>query len=75
MIQVNIPNMTLEQWRMLDALWKMDSLEEVQDWIRCQPTQALQQQAETMRELLILAVVDQETRVDVAKKLLDKIAR
>jgi hypothetical protein len=75
MIQITIPGMTLQQRRMLDALWKMDSLQEVQDWILSQPTPALRKEAETMKELLTLACLDQDTGTDVAKMLLDKICR
>lgn len=72
MIQINIPNVTQQQRRMLDALWRMNDTQEVEDWIRSQPTAALQREAETMRELIIWACLDAEQDTAVAKNLLDK---
>lgn len=75
MIRIEIPNMTRRQQAMLTALWNMNSTEEVEEWIENQPNLTLRWEAETMRELMLLAFIDQEQRVDVAKKLLDKIFR
>lgn len=75
MIQVNIPNMSEQQRRMLNALWKMSEMSEVYDWIQNQPTAALRREAETMKEMLLLAVWDSEMDTKMAKPLLDNILR
>lgn len=75
MIRIEIPNMTVRQHAMLTALWNMNSTEEVEEWIASQPNARMRKEAELMRELMLLAFIDQEHRVDVAKKQLDKIFR
>lgn len=75
MIIIDVPNLTDRQRRMLTALWKLSQIEEVEEWIQSQPTEALRQEAQSMKELIFWAILDTETEVDLARKELDRILR
>lgn len=75
MIRIDIPGLTDRQRDMLNTLWNLDQLEDVEQWIEDQPTPTLRREAESMRELIFWAILATEMDTDLAEPVLDKIFR
>jgi uncharacterized protein YukE len=74
MSEITIHGVTKRQKRMLNIMWNLDTEEDYFEWYNSLDTE-LQQEAELLQRLIIMAELDNEVRDTTdAKQLLKKFA-
>lgn len=71
---VEITGLSDLQTDIANRLWGLETLEEVNEFISTLP-RSLRIEARTVQEMIIAATLDQYTETDLAKQLLDEIAK
>lgn len=73
---MQIDNLTEEQVKLLDKMWTLETIDDLEKWVRTLPPRQVQM-VKVLRELLILSMIDEDVEemssYSEAAKMLKKI--
>lgn len=76
MLKMQIDNLTEEQVKLLDKMWTLETIDDLEKWVRTLPPRQVQM-VKVLRELLILSMIDEDVEemssYSEAAKMLKKI--
>lgn len=68
-------NMTNEQCKLLDKMWSIETVDELEQWIRSLPTEKVKEVV-VLRELLCLSLIDEQIEeakdTSLAREMIEK---
>lgn len=75
-LKLQIDNLTEEQVKLLDKMWTLETIDDLEKWVRTLPPHQVQM-VKVLRELLILSIIDEDVEemssYSEAAKMLKKI--
>lgn len=73
-MDIQIPNLTPLQMDIADKIWSLNSMDSVEEFISTLP-RSLKREAESIKHMMIAAVMDQVQDTDLAEQVLAGIAK